>query len=70
MKFGLPDAFIEVVKSFGIAHPEINQILLFGSRATGVFKNGSDVDPVLIGNELTKDHVIQFEHKLETPRYA
>lgn len=31
------------------AHPRINQAILFGSRAKGNYKNGSDIDLALAG---------------------
>lgn len=66
MKFGLPDEFIDVVKLSGESNPRIEQIILFGSRATGHYRNGSDIDLALFGKQLTIDDIIQFERKLET----
>ena len=40
---------ISILKQF----PEIEQALIFGSRAKGNYKNGSDVDLALKGSELT-----------------
>ena len=40
---------ISVLKQF----PEVEQALIFGSRAKGNYKNGSDVDLALKGSELT-----------------
>ena len=66
MKFGWPDEFMSVVRLFGNSNPRIEQIILYGSRATGQFRNGSDVDLALVGSHLTIDDIIQFERHLET----
>lgn len=66
MKFGLPSQFLDLVISFGNTNPKVEQIIIFGSRATGQYRNGSDVDLALIGKQLTIDDIIQFERQLET----
>lgn len=65
MKFGLPDEFLEAVKMFGQINTNIEQIDLFGSRAIGNYRSGSDVDLVLKGKNLGIDEVIRFERTLE-----
>jgi len=66
MKFGLPSQFLDLVMSVGNTNPKVEQIILFGSRATGQYRNRSDVDLALIGKQLTIDDIIQFERQLET----
>lgn len=39
---------IEVVKT----HPQIDEAIIFGSRALGTHKKGSDIDIALKGNEI------------------
>ncbi len=65
MRFGMPDEFLHVVEMFGETHSDIEQIILFGSRATGNYRSGSDVDLVLKGKNLGIDEVIRFEAYLE-----
>jgi predicted nucleotidyltransferase len=66
MRFGLPDEFLSVVGLFGNSNLKIEQIILYGSRATGQYRNGSDVDLALVGSHLTIDDIIQLERQLET----
>lgn len=33
-------------------HPEVEEVILYGSRAKGNYSNGSDIDFVLIGKNL------------------
>ena len=49
MAFGLTEKDIELIRSAIGAHPEIEEVLVFGSRAMGNHKNGSDVDLAVRG---------------------
>ena len=49
MPFGLTDKDIEIIRSAIEAHPEIDEVLVFGSRAMGNYKHGSDVDLAIKG---------------------
>jgi predicted nucleotidyltransferase len=52
MKYGLDDKTIKQIISVLEKHPEIEKVILYGSRAKGNFKNGSDVDFTLVGKRL------------------
>jgi predicted nucleotidyltransferase len=49
MKFGLQETTIEKICSVLASHPQIEKALLYGSRAKGNYKNGSDIDLTLVG---------------------
>ena len=42
----------------------VQELLLFGSRAKGTFKRGSDVDLAVLGQSLTYDQVVALEAEL------
>lgn len=42
--FGLETALIEQLKQIFAGHTEIEQVILFGSRAKGTHRTGSDID--------------------------
>jgi len=44
MLFGLPDRTLETMHSIFCKYPGIRQVILYGSRANGKFKHGSDID--------------------------
>ena len=46
-------------------HPEIEQIILFGSRALGNAKKGSDVDLAVVGTQVTQSLVDKLHVVLE-----
>ncbi len=53
MRFGLKELTIEKIISVFVKHPQIKKVLLYGSRAKGNYRNGSDIDLTLIGDELS-----------------
>ncbi len=49
MRFGLKDATIQKIQSVLACYPQVEQAILYGSRAKGNYKNGSDIDLTLRG---------------------
>ena len=68
-KFGLPDRTIELINNLFASFKEINEVKIFGSRARGDFKKGSDIDLVLFGeiNEKLLRHITSELYELPTP---
>jgi len=52
MEFGLKEKTIEQISGVFAKYPQIDKVILYGSRAKGCFKNGSDIDITLKGNGL------------------
>lgn len=46
---GLSVQAVAAIRSVLATHPSVEQTILFGSRATGNYKNGSDIDLALTG---------------------
>ena len=44
MQYGLTDRTLNTLNSIFCKYPEIKQVILYGSRAKGNFRNGSDID--------------------------
>lgn len=55
MEFGLSDATLATVRGILERHPGVEQAIVYGSRAKGNYKNGSDIDLTLIGAGLDFD---------------
>lgn len=53
MKFGLKESVIEQITAVFAKYPNVEEAVLYGSRAMGNYKNGSDIDVTLKGNDLT-----------------
>lgn len=62
-RFGLTkealDKIINVLKSF----PEVKKALVFGSRALGTYKRGSDIDIALYGKDL-EQVIVKISYQL------
>ena len=52
MKHGLNSATVERIRSVLATFSEVDKAVLYGSRAKGIHKRGSDIDLVLFGGDL------------------
>jgi len=50
MRFGLKNETIKKICAVFYRYPQVEKAVLYGSRAKGNFKNGSDIDLTLLGN--------------------
>jgi predicted nucleotidyltransferase len=50
MKFGLPDETVDNICAVLARHPQVEKALLYGSRAKGNPRHGSDIDLTLCGD--------------------
>lgn len=60
MKFGLSDSVIVELQNVFRRHKNISKVLIFGSRAKGNYREGSDIDLVAIGNNLDYSQIIKI----------
>jgi len=47
--YGLPVSAVEEIKSVFSRYPQVDRVTLYGSRAKGSYKNGSDIDLTVHG---------------------
>jgi predicted nucleotidyltransferase len=52
MNIGIDNDTIEAINNTFRLFAQIEKVLLFGSRAKGTFKEGSDIDFALVGKDL------------------
>ena len=64
-KIDLPRKTISQLISIFSAYPEIEKVIVFGSRALGNAKPGSDVDCAFSGKNLTSQLVSRIQNYLE-----
>ena len=64
MKFGLKDSTIDRINSVFTGQPEIERVLIYGSRAKGSFRNGSDIDLTIVG-DVTHRQRLRIEQALD-----
>ena len=65
MKFGLEEADILKIQSVFNLFPEVEKVILYGSRAKGNYRPSSDIDLTLIGDNLNFEIVSQIETKID-----
>ena len=64
-RYGLPDKAIASLQQLFSTHPQIEQVKLYGSRATGRFRPESDIDLTLIGASLNWPDLAQIENEID-----
>lgn len=57
-RFGLKDTTITRIQTVLSHYPEVDQAILYGSRARGGYKAGSDIDLTLVGGEELTQRVL------------
>jgi predicted nucleotidyltransferase len=57
-RFGLKESTVHKICEVFARYPQVQQVILYGSRAKGNYKEGSDIDLVLIGNDDLNDRLL------------
>ncbi|QZY55571.1 nucleotidyltransferase family protein [Crassaminicella profunda] len=65
MKFGLRESDLDYIKKAIGKFTEIEKAAIFGSRAKGNYKKGSDVDIAIYGDYITFDTLSRLHAMLE-----
>ncbi len=65
MRFGLTENIIEQINSIFVKHPSIEQVIVYGSRAKGNYKTGSDLDLTIYSTELNQRLLLQIMTELD-----
>ena len=63
--FGLSPQTLVKLSSVWIRHANVDKVWIYGSRAKGGFREGSDIDLSLVGEGLTTTELLQIENELE-----
>ena len=64
-EFGLPPATLDAITRILTQVPEVKKAVIYGSRAKGTHRPGSDIDLTLFGEELNLDTLGQIATRLE-----
>ena len=60
MRFGLSDTVISELQGVCRRHQNIQELLIFGSRAKGNYRERSDLDVAAIGNNLDYNQLLSI----------
>ena len=66
MLYGLEKKVLEELNQIFSSIPEIEKVILYGSRAKGNHKNGSDIDITIVGLNLNLTIITKVELQIDT----
>jgi predicted nucleotidyltransferase len=64
-RFGLTEETVEKISGILARHPQVDKAVLYGSRAKGSYKNGSDIDLTLFGEQLSHRELLDITRELD-----
>ncbi|MEH6388843.1 MAG: nucleotidyltransferase domain-containing protein [Pseudomonas profundi] len=64
-QYGLPAEAIEQLCGAFMKWPKIDAVLLYGSRAKGNYRSGSDIDLAIKGEGLTFSDLLAIENEID-----
>lgn len=59
-RFGISEKSFQLITSVLAAYPVVEKAIVFGSRAKGNFKPGSDIDLAIMGSHCTDDMAMRL----------
>lgn len=65
MKFGLKETTISQINAVFTKYPQVESAIIYGSRAKGNYKPGSDIDLTLTGNDVDLPLIHKIELELD-----
>lgn len=65
MKHGLPDDVVGRIREVLARHPDLEEAVLYGSRAKGTHHPGSDIDLTLKGPDLDHGELTEIDNELD-----
>ncbi len=65
LRFGLKEATIIAINSVFANYSALQKVVIYGSRAKGNYRNGSDIDLTLMGDSLTYTQLNRIETQLD-----
>jgi len=63
--FGLKEQHIKTIKTCFSKYSKIEKVLLYGSRAKGNYKNGSDIDLTIVESGMSFSDLLKLENELD-----
>jgi len=69
MKYGLSEQQLEEIKAILASYEAVEEVVLFGSRATGKHKKASDVDIAIKGKNADWSLALSIKDHLEEETY-
>nr|VFJ43137.1 MAG: Predicted nucleotidyltransferase [Candidatus Kentron sp. DK]VFJ56085.1 MAG: Predicted nucleotidyltransferase [Candidatus Kentron sp. DK] len=64
-RFGLDQAVIDRINGVLAGFPSIEKAVLYGSRAKGNHRPGSDIDLAIVGTGVTEEELLEMDNRLD-----
>jgi uncharacterized protein len=64
-KLGLSEKTLQKLCSVLREHPHVSQAIIYGSRAKGNFRSGSDIDLTLKGHDIHFSELLKIEDEID-----
>jgi predicted nucleotidyltransferase len=64
-RFGLKESTINRINTVFSQYPDIEKVVLYGSRAKGNYREGSDIDLTLMGGALSHAQLNRIETQID-----
>ena len=65
MSFGLDNNIIQQINNILASHKQIEQAIIYGSRAMGTYRNGSDIDLTLKGDNINLSTLNKINNEID-----
>lgn len=65
MRFGLSEETIQAINNVFKQYPKIKKVILYGSRAKGTHKPSSDIDLVIMTDNMEFEEYLQLQVQLD-----
>ncbi|GAB6182621.1 nucleotidyltransferase domain-containing protein [Thermodesulfovibrio hydrogeniphilus] len=63
--FGIPTELVEKIKKIVFSNPKVLKMYIYGSRAKGNYKKGSDIDIAIVAPELDFSEYLKILDQIE-----
>lgn len=68
--FGLPEKTLSSLRSIFSKYSPIERVILYGSRAKGNYREGSDIDLTLIAPTMTLSDLLRIQNEIDDAMLA
>ena len=65
MKFGLSTETIQKLQQLFAEYEDIEKVTIYGSRALGNYREGSDIDLTIIGKNFNSSQLLQINNDID-----
>jgi len=64
-RFGLKESVVQEICRVFATHPLVDRVIIYGSRAKGNYRNGSDIDLTVQGEAVSLSEMMKIETELD-----